>query len=68
MSIRKCPNCGGKASQCRCPQEAVEIQRVMNHAVRRGRLEVVQNEPLPEEREMIAFEERLKDAFAKRCE
>jgi len=65
--MRKCPNCGGKASQCRCPAESIEIQRVMNHAVRRGRLEVVDaQEDTREEHDEIMFEDALKDDIGRR--
>ena len=66
---KKCSYCGGSASQCRCPREVLETEQLMARSQRNGRLLVVQPEQLSEsESEMIAFEERLKAAFAKRSE
>jgi hypothetical protein len=67
---RKCSYCGGNGSQCRCPSQVVEGERLMAMSQRRGRLmqPLLPEEVTPQEREMLVFEYKFKERLASRSE
>lgn len=65
--MRKCINCGGTSTQCRCPAEVVQVERLMSLSQKRGRLvQPLLPEGVAEKEDMILFEERFKEALASR--